>query len=274
MDSNQQKEEDEECSICLDSLPQDTTKYAHASCCGKGMHFKCRDGVIVSSMSFKQKNHCVMCRTKYPSSDKESLEQLRPWVEKGKAWAQCAVAQRYRDGEGVDQSYQQSRELYALAASQGDTVSQYNLGNMYEDGLGVDQSYERAKEYYEAAARQGETNAQYNLGLLYVRGQGVEQSNETAREWWMKSAEQGFENAIKALQILDKNEGRTTPSFTPPKRCSTCNAPKTSTHKLRNCKCKGAQYCDAECQKSHWKSHKKEHHRLCKEMKLKNTEGE
>ena len=87
----------------------------------------------------------------------------------------------------------------------------------------------------------------------------------------MKSAEQGHENAIGNLQILDKNEGRTTPSFTPLKRCSTCNTSKTSTHKLKNCKCKGAQYCDATCQTAHWKSHQKEHRRLCKEMKLTNT---
>ena len=274
MDSNQQKEEDEECSICLDSLPQDTTKYARASCCGKGMHFKCRDGVIVSSMSFKQKNHCVMCRTKYPDSVEEGVEQLRPWVEKGKAWAQFTLGCRYERGEGVEQSYQQAKELFELSASQGYAVAQFNLGNAYRKGQGVDQSYERAANYYEAAARQGHVNAQFNLGLLYGNGEGVEQSIEAAREWMMKAAEEGHEDAITNLQILDKHEGRTTPSFIPPKRCSTCDTPKTSTHKLRNCKCKGAQYCDAECQKSHWKSHKKEHRRLCKEMELVNTEGE
>jgi len=202
------------------------------------MHDKCRDGVIVSSMSFKQKNQCVMCRTKYPASHKEGVEQLRPWVEKGKAWAQ------------------------------------FMLGSKYDRGLGVDQSYQQAKELYELSASQGFATAQYRLGRLYANGQGVEQSFETARALWLKAAEQGQESAIKALQILDEAEGRTTPSFTPPKRCSTCNAPKTSTHKLKNCKCKVAQYCDAECQKSQWKSHQKEHRRLCKEMKLKNTEGE
>jgi len=238
------------------------------------MHIKCRDGVKASSMTEKQKNHCVMCRTKYPSSEKENVEQLRPWVEKGKAWAQCGLGEKYQDGAGVDQSYQQARELYEMSASQGYASAQYNLGFMYRDGLGVDQNYERAKEYYEAAARQGQANAQNNLGVLYYSGQGVDQSNESAREWWMKSAEQGNERAIKGLQMLDEDEGRTTPSFIPPKRCSTCDAPKTSTHKLKNCKCKVAQYCDAECQKSQWKSHKKEHRRLCKEMELKNTEGE
>ena len=238
------------------------------------MHNKCRDGMWASSMSEKQKSQCVMCRTEYPSSDKEMVEQLRPWVEKGKAWAQCMLGQMYRDGEGVDQSYQQARELFELAARQGYAMAQYILGQMYQKGQGVDQSYERAKEYYKAAARQGHAEAQNNLGGLYANGQGVEKSFETARELWMKSAEQGQENAIKGLQDLDEIEGRTTPSFTPPKRCSTCDAPKTSTHKLRNCKCKGAQYCDAECQKSQWKSHKKEHRRLCKEMNLVNTEGE
>ena len=242
------------------------------------MHFKCRDGVLASSMSEEQKRRCVMCRTEYPvvgaPGDEETFNRLVRWVEKGKAWAQVALGQMYKHGNGVEQSYQQARELYELSASQGDADAQYSLGVMCEEGQGVDHCYERAAEYYEAAARQGQTEAQFNLGLLYANGQGVERSFETAREWWMKAAEQGEERAIKQLQLLDEMEGRTTPSFTPPKRCSTCDTPNTSTHKLRNCKCKGAQYCNATCQKSHWKSHKKEHRRLCKEMELWNTEGE
>ena len=75
--------------------------------------------------------------------------------------------------------------------------------------MGVDQSYERAAEYFKVAARQGQASAQFNLGVLYANGQGVEQFFETASEWWIKSAEQGFENAIKYLQQLDKEEGRT-----------------------------------------------------------------
>jgi len=310
MESNQQPEEEEECSICLDNLPQDPKKYTRASCCGKGMHTKCRDDMLKSSMTEKQKNQCVMCRTEYPTSEEEDIEQLRPWVEKGKAWAQSTLGCRYRDGVGVSQSYLQAAELFDLAASQGYATAQYNLGVLYKDGRGIDQNYERAKEYLEAAARQGMAEAQYNLGLmyedghgvdqsyeraaeyyeaatrqeyasaqcnlglLYYNGQGVEQSIEKSRAWMMKAAEQGHENAIRALQALDEFEGRTTPSFTPPKRCSTCNAPKTSTHKLRNCKCKGAQYCDTTCQAADWKSHQKEHRRLCREVKLVNTEGE
>jgi len=67
---------------------------------------------------------------------------------------------------GVDQSYQQARELYELAACQGNAISQFRLGIMYQHGQGVDQSNEQAKEYYEAAARQGLDFAQFNLGAL------------------------------------------------------------------------------------------------------------
>jgi len=278
MESNHQPEEEEEeddCPICNENLPKWSSKLARMTCCGKGMHIKCCDDMYKSSMSDKQKSQCIMCRTKKTKiGSKEDIERLRRWVEKGKAWAQSMLGDRYNDGVGVEQSYQQAAEFSKLSANQGHARAQYNLGILYKNGQGVDQSYERAAEYYEAGARQGHAGAQSNLGLLYLIGQGVEQSNEVARMWLMKAAEQGKEQAVKGLQLLDKAEGRTTPSFTPPKRCSTCDAPKTSTHKLRNCKCKAAQYCNAKCQKSHWKSHQKEHRRLCREMKLTNTEGE
>jgi len=295
--------------MCLDSLPQLSSNFVRMECCGKGMHKKCYDDIKKSSMSQKQKNQCIMCRTVGPKTEEEQTERVRRWADKGKAWAQSMLGGKYYLGKGVDQSYQQAKELLELAATQGNVeaqcslgimyqegqgvdqsyekaaeyfdaaatqgyvIAQFNLGRLYVKGQGVNQSYERAAEYYEAAARQGYANAQYSLGHSYATGQGVEESNETARELWTKAAEQGNENAIKGLQILDENEGRTTPSFIPPKRCSTCNVPKTSINKLRNCKCKGAQYCDAKCQKTHWKNHQREHRRLCKEMKLVNTEG-
>ena len=243
MHTNRQEEEEDDCPICNENLPQMISKIVRMTCCGKGMHIKCRDDMYASSsMSYKQKCQCIMCRTEKPAAGSAGIEErvkrVRRWVERGKAWAQSS------------------------------------LGEMYYQGDGVDQSYQRARELWELAAKQGVAHAQCNLGALYANGQGGEQSFETARELWMKSAEKGNENAILGLQQIDKHEGRITPSFTPPKRCSTCDTPKTSTHKLKNCKCKGAQYCNATCQKSHWKSHKKEHSRLCKEMAVTNTEGE
>jgi TPR repeat protein len=207
-----------------------------------------------------------MCRTTSPESDEGQFEEIRRWADKGKAWAQNMLGGRYDQGLGVDQSYQQAKELYDLAASQGDAVAQYNLGDMYDQGQGVDQSYERAAEYYEAAARQGHVGAQTNLGIIYANGQGVEQSIETARELWIKAAEQGHENAISTLQQLDEIEGRTTPSFIPkPFECATCYRPHDpSEHKLRPCKrCHRVYYCGRECQVEHWKREINGHKKMC-----------
>ena len=256
-DLQQQEEEEEDvCPVCIEALQKNATKFVRFTCCGKGIHIWCDEGIKVSSLSDEQKNSCPLCRAKDPSSNEEHIERLRPWVEKGKAWAQSVLGDKYHDGVGVDQSYQQAKELYELAADRGDTDAQYNLGQMYYKGLGVDQSYERAAEYYEAAARQGSADAQSSLGILYVLGQGVEQSDETARGWLIKAAEQGDENAIISLQMLDEDEGRTTPSFIPkPFECAECFRPHDPPeHKLRPCNgCHRVYYCGRECQVKHWK---------------------
>ena len=88
------------------------------TCCGKGFHSKCRDDFFASSLSDKQKGQCPLCRTKNAATgSKEDIERLHRWVEKGTAWAQQLLGQRYERGRGVDQSYQQAAELYKLAAT-------------------------------------------------------------------------------------------------------------------------------------------------------------
>ena len=155
-DQQEEEEEDDPCAICNESLPKLSSNLTRMTCCGKATHDKCHDNIYASSMSDEQKSRCIMCRTKHAAAgSKEEIDRLRRWVEKGKAWAQSILGQRYRDGVGVEQSHQQARELYELAASQGCASAQFNLGNMYQHGDGVDQNYERAAEYYKAAARQG-----------------------------------------------------------------------------------------------------------------------
>ena len=61
---------------------------------------------------------------------------------------------------------------------------------MYRDGRGVELSYEKAAEWYLKAAKQGLAGAQYNLVRMYKNGLGVEQSAEKALEWLQKAANQ------------------------------------------------------------------------------------
>jgi len=224
-------------------------------CCGKGIHKWCYEGMIVSSLSQEQKNICSLCRTQYPSSDKEVVKQLRRWVKKGKAWAQQLLGDKYRGGLGVERSWQRAIELYELAANQGYAFAQFNLGAML-GAIGSERNYERAAEYYKAAARQGFASAQVNLGVLYVQGNGVEQSIETARGLMRKAAEQGDANAILGLRQLDEQ-------FIPkPLECASCYQPH-SEHKLSRCTgCRCVFYCGKKCQKDHWKEHKE----MCKRL--------
>ena len=77
---------------------------------------------------------------------------------------------------------------------------------------------------------------------------------------------------MKALEFLDGLEtrtlGRTTTTSTVIDNstvlCSKCNKSAQTNRTLRNCKCKGAQYCNNKCYQAHWKEHKPEHNRLVK----------
>ena len=123
----QEEKEREECSICLDVLPLDASEFPRATCCGKGMHMKCRADMFSSRMSLEQKNRCVMCRTNYvgvgKDGNKETIKRLRKWVKKGKAWAQLMLACRYRDGEGVKKDEKRAVVLFNLAAQQGEVAA-------------------------------------------------------------------------------------------------------------------------------------------------------
>ena len=201
---------EEECPVCLDTLPVDVRTLSRMICCGKAMHTSCYEDIMKSTMNDEQKNACPLCRTRYPGTDKDELKQLRKWAEKGATWAENMLANKYYFGKlGLTQSYDKAIQLYEMAIAQGDPHAMFQLGTMYSLGEGVDQSYKRAAELYTMAADLGHAGAQCNLGASYYNGgQRVEQSYESAREWWTKAAAQGDADAIENLKMLDEMEGK------------------------------------------------------------------
>jgi len=194
-DRPQEEEDKEDCPICCDALPKLSSQFTRYPCCGKGLHIKCSaDLTATKSMTLEQKNTCIMCRTKMVvKGSKEDIEMLRGWVKKGKAWAMCMLADRYRDGIGVKQSNKKAIELYEMAAKRGDAGAQFGLGLFYKQGShGLTQSSERAIEYYTLAAEQGDAETQYNLGLMYLNGDGIGQSDKKAIELFEMSAKRGY----------------------------------------------------------------------------------
>ena len=269
------------CCICQEDVCMlDTDTYRLYTCCGKVMHTKCFNDLHGSKLSYETKDSCPSCRGKNVlEGSKEDIRRLRKWSQKNKRWAQCMLAGRYSKGNGVPQDDKRAFVLYKLAADQGHHGAQYNLGNMYDQGRGVNQSDLLAFKYYQLSAIQGLAEAQFNLGFCYFKGEGVDQSNTKAREWWTKAAAQGQENAIANLKILDEIEGRTTTTSSTTVTdntiaCFKCNKPETNTHKLKNCGCKAAKYCNSTCQTGHWPEHKAEHRQIVKAKGLTNTEGE
>ena len=165
---------------------------------------------------------------------KEELEQLRHFVEKGKGWSMAALAERYREG------------------------------------IGVDQSWEQAAHFYKMGVEHGDVSSMVVLGLIYMTGQGVEQDIEKAKELWMKAAKLGDITAILFLKKLDKQEGKVTPSFIPtPTFCSYCGKAHTPpTTKLGACRgCRSVFYCCKEHQILDWKLKQNGHKEKCGQLK-------
>jgi hypothetical protein len=251
------------CCVCLEDLQVDDSTFARMACCGKATHYHCKDNFFGSTLSREQKSKCPHCQVKLVSTDEEEAELTRGWADKGKGWAQADLGKSYNRGQGVEQSYEKAIEYYALAIQNGDPNAMFGLAFMYAHGEGVTKSIEKAIDLCTHAADQGHANAQCNLGVFYIKGEGVDQSNELAREWWIKAAVQDQERALKNLQILDKEEGRTTPTIL---CCSTCGKPKTPLRPLHPCKlCRTVQYCGRECQVKHWKEGG--HRRECKKLR-------
>jgi hypothetical protein len=121
--NEKEEEKGDECCICLEELPKDTTTFTRFSCCGQGMHDHCNEDLHSMNMG----DNCPLCRALQPSTQEEVVKYLRPWVKKKKAWAQSQMGSNYYQGEGVKRSYEMAAALWKLAAQQGEVNAMYNV---------------------------------------------------------------------------------------------------------------------------------------------------
>lgn len=131
----------------------------------------------------------------------ESLETLIEAAEQGDANAQTELADRYRDGKGIDQDYTKAVEWYRKAAEQGVAKAQCFLGAFYYDGIVVKQDYVKAFDWYEKSAEQGYEPAQVHLSWFGVPVEWYrkadEQDHESVVDLQKKAPVQRFYNSIK-----------------------------------------------------------------------------
>lgn len=136
--------------------------------------------------------------------DMRTIAQLTAAAEQGDLDAQSRLALRYKQGLGVERSYELAAKWYQAGAEQGLATAQYNLALLYKNGQGVEQSYELAEEWFRLAAEQGHIAASYYIGLLYCGENGKKPAYEQAAEWFRRAAEQGHANAQCKLGVLYK----------------------------------------------------------------------
>ena len=84
----------------------------------------------------------------------------------GSAAELVARARAYEHGEGVDKDAQKARDLYCVAAREGDAEAQYSMGWMYANGRGVPHDDAVAASFFALAAGSGHAYAQKMLERL------------------------------------------------------------------------------------------------------------
>ena len=112
-----------------------------------------------------------------------------------------------RNGQGVEQDYEQAFAWYSKSAEQGDSEAQVNVGYMYENGLGTKKNMKEAFNYAQLAAESDHVVGQFNLAEFYRDGSDfVTQDLEVALHWFSLSADQGDEEAAverdKLLKLI------------------------------------------------------------------------
>ena len=184
-----------DCDICMLLLPSLDTGSKYRSCCGKRICSGCvhavakRDGVGL----------CPFCRTPAPTTNEESIIQIKKRVEIGDAEAIYGLGCWYYDGMyGMPQDHNKALELWHRAAELGYAPSYHNIANAYSRGNGVERNEKKANHYWELAAMGGVVEARHNLG----NAEGRKGNMDRALKHYMIAAGSGDNNSLDMIKQM------------------------------------------------------------------------
>ena len=127
------------------------------------------------------------------------FKQLAEW---GYVPAQYMLARMYYKGEGVNHNLEQAFYWSEKGVEQGYVLSRHALAFLYYDGKGVEQDFNKAFQLFEQLAKRGYAMAQYQLARMYHEGKGVEQNVEKAIEWYERAVELSYAPAQYRLALM------------------------------------------------------------------------
>jgi TPR repeat protein len=97
---------------------------------------------------------------------------------------------------GLPKDIGKARELYLLAASQGNPIGQAALGALYHRGDGVPKNDIYAVNWWRKAAEKQSLTALAWLGYAYHNGCGVQRDDAEAFKWYRSGADFGDSEAL------------------------------------------------------------------------------
>lgn len=161
------------------------------------------------------------------------IEQLINKAESGDTQAMFALAQRYRDGDGVMQDYSQfllwlmqlskrlgfnakikallsfkeesENELHSFvawlkeSAAAGQAQHMNFLAILYLEGIGVEKDLKQWIGWLQKAIATGDADSMSNLAWSYYEGIGVEKDFKKYVEWLRKASTAGHAESMRAL---------------------------------------------------------------------------
>ena len=283
---NCQRDSDQMCCLCGNAIVISKKNVTVSACCGALTHAKCKHelGDVYCA--------CPSCGRGFLKAGKRQFKQVQKHVKNGATWALSVLADLTYFGSGCKASPEKARKLYLRSAENGDAKGMYNYALLCQNGEGGSKDLYLAEKWFRGAIELGDAEAAVNLaaimsksaknlkahqlhlwgaaqgtstfgymesccnlGMTYKNGRhGLEVNTALARQYFIQAASQGYIYARTVLEEMDVKEmgGRF---------CASCKITETSKRKFLHCKrCVCTHYCGHECQKNHWKVHK----RYCK----------
>ena len=188
----------EECPICFQPLPHDTSQATFKSCCGKLICNGCVYAMTKEAFGRGKIDLCAFCREPPSKSDEEEVKRIKKLLKTDNAYAFNNLAGHYDRGiMGMPQDFEKANELWIKAGQLGCAEGYYNLGINYENGRGVEVDNEKAGYYYELAAMNGDVDARHMLGNTEV----MAGNEHRAYKHFIIAAKAGFNLSLDKVKI-------------------------------------------------------------------------
>jgi localization factor PodJL len=127
---------------------------------------------------------------------------LRKAAALGDANAEFVIANRYLNGEKVQQDFEKAAYWYGKAAAQGLAPAQYRVATMYERGRGVAKDVKAALGWYERAASLGNVKSMHNAAVIASGNELGAPDYVKAYKWFSLAAAHGLKDSQFNLAVL------------------------------------------------------------------------